>query len=217
MKMNKTASDKTIDQKLLNRQRFREWRRSQSIWPPVNLVLSKNRQTYWDAGCGHGEFLVGMAKRDENSIFFGTEIKRRRSEETRFRIARAKLVNAYIFRYDSSALAEDMPDECLDGIYVNHPDPWPKDRHHKNRLIGPDTVKEFSRILKKNGFLLYASDHKDAALAAREVLEGEHTLENTSGKGEFVHDVEGRILTRYESKARDNGQPIYFLNYQKKS
>lgn len=207
---------------LSNRQKARNRQRLLSLAPPMRFLIDSGVPLYWDVGCGHGEFLVYMARHNRKAIFFATEIKRRRAEETRFKISRAGLNNAFVFRYDSATLAEDLPVSCLAGIFINHPDPWPKDRHHKNRLIAPDTATAFANCLIGGGNLVYVSDHQEAAMDALVVLDAEEKLVNINGPGKYTCNlppealpgIDERLRTRYENKAHRQGIKVFYMLYR---
>ena len=110
-----------------------------------------------------------------------------------------------------------LGDESLSTIYILFPDPWPKKRHKKRRLINPENLQEFYRILKKGGRLYIVSDHPDYQY---------DILMNTIIRSRFMwlcnknHDFKKKPYpypkTRYESKAvKNEAQPVY-LNVQKK-
>lgn len=193
-----------------------EYSEKTMFYPPVDLILKKDKPTFWDAGCGHGEFIKEMAKNNPQNIYFATEIKRSRAEETRFLLNENNCENAFVFRHESSLLIKDLPDNCLDGIFINHPDPWPKNRHQKNRLIDLEFTKNLIRVLKKGGILEYVTDFAQYGKETLKIFESFRELEKMWKSGDFAQPYKGRPTTSYEIKARAKGLPICFLFFRKK-
>lgn len=92
------------------------------------------------------------------------------------------------------------------------PDPWPKKRHHKRRLISPPFVRLLAGRLEPGGRLRLATDWEDYALWMLEVLETEPALSNESGSG-FAPRFPGRDVTRFEARGRRLGHPVWDLSY----
>jgi len=120
------------------------------------------------------------------------------------------LANVRIEDGDARALMARLPDASLARIFVLFPDPWPKTRHHKRRLIQPETVAEFARLLAAGGRLRFASDWADYV---------DWTLERVLASGAFAWDA-GRaedwrrapadhVSTRYEEKRLGDCAPVF--------
>ena len=115
---------------------------------------------------------------------------------------------------DARLLIDVLPDACVGRLFVLFPDPWPKKRHHKRRLIAADTLAGFARILRDGAEFRWASD--DMGYVA-------WTLERVAANGAFAGPERGAGAwplrpadwpeTRYEQKARAAGRPPVFLRY----
>ena len=132
-------------------------------------------------------------------------------------IERDNLANIRIHLGDVRAVLEELPDNCLDCIYILYPDPWPKPRHYKRRLIQEDFIEELYRVLKAGGELRFASDiisYVDWALARflRFVsADGGGFTWEVDGVQDWLVPYEGWPSTRYEAKAfREGRTPHYF-------
>ncbi len=121
---------------------------------------------------------------------------------------------ARLFPDDARLLVERLPDACIGRLFVLFPDPWPKKRHHKRRLIDAETLAGFARILKDDAEFRWASDDADYADWTRErvAANGAFTL-----RGDDPGDERSRPAdwpeTRYERKARAAGRQPILLRY----
>jgi tRNA (guanine-N7-)-methyltransferase len=112
-------------------------------------------------------------------------------------------------------LEHQVQAEQLDGIIVNHPDPWPKARHHKRRIIQKDMANLMVSRLKPGGFIQLASDIEELAEWMRDILDNTKGLRNIAGQGGYVARDEGRIFTKFEQRGINAGRTSKFLHYVK--
>jgi len=123
-------------------------------------LFGRSAPLHLEIGCGNGFFLAGMAAVHPEVNFVGIEIRYKRVVLTARKIDKAGLPNARIVRYHAAYLDDLFEDNSLDCIYVNHPDPWPKERHEKNRLISSWFMSDVARLLKVGGEFRLKSDFK---------------------------------------------------------
>lgn len=184
------------------------------IWPQIFGNRNPNRV---EVGFGNGSFLVAMAQRDQASNFLGIEIYRRGMMKARRRVERAGLNNIRLLRAEAAAALPRLfgPEEVRE-IYVNFPDPWPKKRHWKRRLIKPTFVETLYRVLEKGGTVHLTTDHFDYARQMLASFDGQDGFVNLSGaKGFLIHPPEERPLTKYEQDFIQEGKTIFYLTFQK--
>ena len=125
--------------------------------------MSAAAEIWLEAGFGGGEHLAGQAAAHPDVLLLGAEPFLNGQATALARIEDLGLANVRLHPGDVLALMARLPDACLDRIYVLFPDPWPKSRHHKRRLIEPDFVAEAARLLKPGGRLRLATDWADYA------------------------------------------------------
>jgi len=102
-----------------------------------------------------------------------------------------------------------MEDESLDGVYILFPDPWPKARHHKRRIINQDMLALIDRVLKKNGELNLATDHMGYAQWMLAHLNKHGGFEFMAEKSsDWKTPPKDHFTTRYEEKQKA-GKPVY--------
>lgn len=113
-----------------------------------------------DVGCGEGSFLLEMAAHHPERRFLGLERLLGRVRKVCRRAERRRLTNVKVLRLESGyALEYVLPGAAFDRIHLLFPDPWPKKRHHRRRLVQPEIVPALARVLKPGGQLFFKSDH----------------------------------------------------------
>ncbi len=132
---------------------------------PQNLkdLYGQNIEKYWlEIGFGGGEHLAAQAKMHPNIGMIGCEPFLNGVSSLAKYIQDDELQNVRIWPDDARILMDTIPDQALDRIFLLHPDPWHKKRHHKRRFIQTETLDEFARMLQPGGELRIATD--DAGL-----------------------------------------------------
>lgn len=161
-----------------------------------------------EIGSGKGTFLVESAEARPETSFLSIEWARSYAEYVRDRVRRRNLGNVRVARADASRFFRDhVPAGSVSAIHVYFPDPWPKERHHKRRLIQPPFVEVAAEALEPGGELRFVSDHAGYFEAATAVLDAEPRLERV----EFPETESP--LTNYERKYREEGREIHRAMY----
>ena len=111
-----------------------------------------------EIGSGYGDTIIHLAKNNPKMLFLACEVYRDAIYSICKKIEEGNIQNIRIFTQDARELLHTFSDGFVDGIYLLFPDPWPKARHHKRRIVTQDFFKNQSRILKKNGVLFIATD-----------------------------------------------------------
>jgi len=169
-----------------------------------------------EIGSGMGESLVAMAAAAPDVDHLAVEVFEPGLATLLMRIADAGLSNVVPVRGDAvTLLRERVPPGSLDGIRVFFPDPWPKRKHHKRRLIQPGFVRTAACRLRRGGTLHLATDWEHYALQMRAVCDAEPMLENTAGQlpGGWPQRPPWRPITKFELRARQEGRDVRDLIY----
>jgi tRNA (guanine-N7-)-methyltransferase len=125
------------------------------------------------------------------------------------------LTNVRVIQHDVVEVLQDMlAPECLDGVHIFFPDPWPKKRHHKRRLIQSEFIALLCPHLKPGGYIHAATDWKDYAEQMLGVLSNEPHLINTAAG--FALRPEHRPLTKFEQRGLRLGHEVWDLVFRKK-
>lgn len=175
-----------------------------------------------EIGSGNGFFLAELATQHPEWNVLGIEIRYKRTVMCASKIQKAGLSNALITRYDAWYLDDLFLDGAVEGLYVNHPDPWPKARHEKNRLISRWFLEEAVRMLKPGRWLRVKSDFEDnvGRIPGLLAADGEgnklprlpltitgRSEDVITGPAPWSDDIE----TNYQSKFRKKGLPVYAM------
>jgi tRNA (guanine-N7-)-methyltransferase len=157
-----------------------------------------------EIGFGNGENTSFLASKNPNALIVASEVYLSGIGSLLNNIANNSLKNIKIFDQDVRELLFKLPNKIFDEIYIICPDPWPKARHHKRRLIKHDFLKILAKVLKKNGTAYISTDWENYA----ESIEEE--LEKTKDQFSFTQiSNEGMPITRFQQRAIKEGRPIY--------
>ena len=157
-----------------------------------------------EVGFGNGENTSFLASKNPNALIVASEVYLSGIGSLLNNIAKNSLKNIKIFDQDVRELLFKLPNKIFDEIYIICPDPWPKARHHKRRLIKHDFLKILAKVLKKNGTAYISTDWENYA----ESIEEE--LEKTKDQFSFTQiSNEGMPITRFQQRAIKEGRSIY--------
>lgn len=177
---------------------------------------------HFEIGFGSGEYTARLAEACPDHRVIACELFQNGIAQLLQEIDLCELRNIRIIHGDGAQAASEMfPDGAFDFIHINHPDPWPKKKHHKRRLIQPHTVSLFARSLKANGEIWLSTDVSGYASWMKECLEGSGLFEELPARGRFLDHLDGRdsdasFSTRYEEKGKSQGRPTSHLRYRRR-
>jgi tRNA (guanine-N7-)-methyltransferase len=176
---------------------------------PARLVV--------DVGFGRGEFLMDLAQSEPDAGLLGIEVSFKRLLKMARRLARTELRNVRLVGCTAErVVGELLPEGSVSCFWINFPDPWPKKRHHRRRLIDSKFVRDLASRLRPGGELNIATDHLEYAEVVSAALEEEPSLENLYAPEPFRLEVPGRPQTAYEIEWRAQGCPPCFFAYSRK-
>lgn len=163
-------------------------------------------------GCGTGEALAELAARHPQRGYLGIEVYRPGMGQLLRQLEMEAIDNVRLVCADAvEIMKHNIADSVLAGIQVFFPDPWPKRRHHKRRLIQGDWVALAAGKITKGGFLHLATDWQDYAEQMLTVVEGSDQFANTAGAGQFALGPGERPPTRFERRGRRKGHSVWDL------
>ncbi len=139
-----------------------------------DLVPASANNVYAELGIGNGGLITELARLNPDDFFLGIDLYYRQLGRSARRIHREKLSNVQLLRYNANHPAILFPNHFLQGILINFPDPWPKARHHNNRIFDGPVAKHLRQILKpKKGWVFLQTDQKPYFEGACRLLEKE--------------------------------------------
>ncbi|MFQ5450245.1 MAG: tRNA (guanosine(46)-N7)-methyltransferase TrmB [Nitrospinaceae bacterium] len=186
--------------------------------PPWPQLFENENPLHLEIGFGNGKFLIEMAIREPGDNFVGMDFYHKGIRKVISRINKLQIKNIRIAYGDAR---EKVPlifeDEELKRVYINFPDPWPKKRHYKRRLIKPPFVETLSRKLVRGGEVHIATDSQPYAREILDFLEAQPGLRNKIGTGALMENRADFPRTKYENNFINAGEKIYYLEFKKES
>lgn len=196
------------------------------LWPRFGLAAEQRVNTSatfgrkapltLEIGFGNGTGLAAMAAQDPDSDFIGIEVHRPGVGRLLKSIETQQLHNVRIFCADAiDVLNRCIDAHSLDRVLVFFPDPWPKKKHHKRRIVQPVFVDLLADKLKGGGLLHLATDWQAYAEHMRAVMEAATAFVNDAGAGCFSSRPAYRPVTRFELRGQRLGHGVWDLLYRR--
>ena len=177
----------------------------------VGKTFGRKAPLVLEIGSGMGETTAEIAKLHPEADFLAVEVHAPGVGSLLNRLAAGELSNVRVIRHDAVEVLQHMiPDGALTALHLFFPDPWPKKRHHKRRLVQPRFAALAAQRLAPGGILHAATDWPDYALHMEEVLSREPGFEATAGG--FVE----RPATKFENRGRRLGHSIRDLFFRRR-
>ncbi|MFP3464808.1 tRNA (guanosine(46)-N7)-methyltransferase TrmB [Leifsonia sp. SIMBA_070] len=198
----------------------------EELWPafglefdgsPLDLEAAFGRTAprVVEIGFGNGENLLTLAERHPDRDFVGIEVHGAGIGRVLGAIRDDGLTNIRIIRHDAVEVFErGLAAASLDEVLIFFPDPWPKARHHRRRLIQPEVAPLLARALTDDGVLRLATDWEPYAEHMIDVLDAEPGLVNLAGDARFVPRPDDRPVTKFERRGERLGHAIFDLAYR---
>ena len=175
------------------------------------LALTPGAAEAWlEIGFGGGEHMAAQAARRPDVVLLGAEPFQNGVASALRHVDERGLENVRIHDGDARDLLARLPDASLARVFILFPDPWPKARHNKRRLVQPETVAELARVLKPGGLLRFATDwgdYPDEALGR--FLATPHFDWPAERADDWRQPPADHITTRYEEKRLGDCAPVF--------
>ncbi len=183
----------------------------------LDTLFGRRAPRVVEIGFGNGEHLAALAARRPELDYLGIEVHPPGIGHLLRLIAEARLTNVRVCAHDAVEVLEvQIPSASLAQIHILFPDPWPKKRHHKRRLIQPAFAACLADRLAPGGLLKLATDWPPYAEHMLQVLGGCAALENVAEERGFAARSEEREPTRFERRGERLGHPILELAFRKR-
>lgn len=175
-------------------------------------LFQREACTILEIGFGMGDSLLQQALQYPENNYLGIEVHRPGIALLLTQIKKNKLKNIKVIYADATeVLARSIPTHSLDLVQIFFPDPWPKTRHHKRRLVQAKFIELLHEKLKLNGKLHLATDWQDYAQQMLKILENTPLWQNTAEKNQFTPRPSTRPMTKFEKRGQQLGHRIWDL------
>ena len=163
-----------------------------------------------EIGSGKGRFLISTATERQDRNLIGIEKSLHYHRLIRDRVLKRNLTNVRLINHDAFLVLRDMiPDASIAELHIYFPDPWPRKKEQKRRIIRPEVLKETRRVLVEGGWGIYVTDHFDYYETAAPLIEAEFRSERR------IPGPDDPPRTNYEAKYRAEGRGIYEVRFWK--
>lgn len=181
-------------------------------------LFGRDAPVHLEIGFGNGEALAAMAAAHPQNNYLGIEVHRPGVGALLRRLDAEGITNVRVVSVDAKdVLGQCIPDASLAAVYLFFPDPWPKKRHHKRRLLQSEFAQLVRRKLKLGGEFHLATDWEDYARHMLAVLSAADGFENVATPGPFTPRPEMRPLTRFERRGQRLGHGVWDLTFRRRT
>lgn len=196
------------------------------LWPrygldvpatPIDWAVEFGREAprTLEIGFGAGEALAELVTHHPERDFIGIEVYRSGVGRLLGELDAARATNARVFCADAvDVLERAFADDSLDEVLLYFPDPWPKKRHHKRRIVQPIFADEIARVLKTDGIWRLATDWVHYAEHMRELLDAHAAFDNIGDHDGYVREPPRRA-TRFENRGINKGHVVHDMAYRR--
>jgi len=181
----------------------------------LDQAFGRSAPRILEIGFGMGETTADIAARHPENDYLGIEVHTPGVGSLLTRIVEAGATNVRVIQHDAVEVLRVMiTPASLDGVHIYFPDPWPKKRHHKRRLIQPPFIALLSSRMKPGAYLHVATDWEDYAQQILEVLAAEPALVNTASG--FAPRPEWRPKTKFETRGLKLGHRVWDVVFRRR-
>ena len=172
-------------------------------------MFGNTNEVVVEIGSGKGRFLISSAMEHPQRNFVGIEKSLHYHRVIRDRVAKRALTNVRLINYDAFLVFREMfADASVSEVHIYFPDPWPRKREMKRRIIRPEVLEQFRRVLIPGGAGVFVTDHRDYFEAAAPVVTAAFPRSEIRTPG-----PEDAPRTNYEAKYREEGRPIFEVRF----
>ncbi len=184
---------------------------------PLDLdgLFGRPAPCHLEIGFGMGDALLEMARTHPENNYLGVDVYLPGVGQLLLSLREMGITNVRVDRRDAMEVLECLPAGCLGRVSLFFPDPWPKKRHQKRRLVQAPFVEKLRRVLAPGGHFHAATDWDAYARQMRGVMEADAGFSNWSGSGNFYPGPVERPLTKFEKRGLRRGHKVRDLLYER--
>jgi len=197
------------------------------LWPKYGIgddsslltaigLFGDQRSLILEIGFGSGQNLIDLALAHPDQGYIGVDVYRPGAGRLMLALDRLEIDNVRILLQDAvEVLLHRFAEHSLDSILIYFPDPWPKKRHHKRRIVRPDFLHNLALCLKPGGFLHIATDSSHYGRTIVECIKFEPLLTNLATPNLGMEPLHRRAITKYEAQGIKHGHTIVDISAQR--
>jgi tRNA (guanine-N7-)-methyltransferase len=182
----------------------------------AETLFGDDRRLEFEIGFGSGEHLAWQAEHHPERGYIGCEPFLNGVVGALTKIDEIDLANVRIWMGDALQVLERLPDASLERLYLLHPDPWPKARHAKRRMVNPGPLDLIASKLKPGGEFRLGTDDPVYCRWSMMIMSQRSDFEWLAERAaDFLQRPEDWPETRYEAKARRKGREVWYFRYRR--
>jgi tRNA (guanine-N7-)-methyltransferase len=182
----------------------------------LDRTFGRRAERYLEIGFGNGDTLASMASLNPDVDYLGIEVHRPGVGQVLNRLRDEGIGNVRLICADAvEVLRHNIPDQSLNGVFLFFPDPWPKKRHHKRRIVQPEFLQLVRRKLYPEGYIHMATDWEDYAHHMLAMLAEAPGFQNATSAGGFAERPVYRPVTRFERRGQRLGHGVWDLVFRR--
>jgi tRNA (guanine-N7-)-methyltransferase len=179
-------------------------------------VFQRDAPLCIEIGFGNGDSLAQLAAANSDKDYIGIEVHRPGIGHLLLQLEQKGICNVRIYCHDAIEILEQrIADNSLDAVHLFFPDPWPKKKHHKRRIVQPGFVDLLVRKLKSGGYFHAATDWENYAAAMLNILSANSIMINGSQTNDYSVRPDYRLLTKFEKRGIRLGHGVWDLIFRK--
>lgn len=185
------------------------------VAPDWQQIFGNDKPLVFEIGCGVGDFAAQMAALHPQWNYLALDYYNKGCIKTCKRADKAGLDNLRVVRDEARSFMERcIPRQSLRAVVINCPDPWPKIRHRKRRLVNSEFVGYLSEFMAPGADLYFATDFVDYGLDVAALMPDKAGFENVIAPDTYRHALEGYPKSKYMLKFMAEGKQIYYIHYR---
>jgi tRNA (guanine-N7-)-methyltransferase len=165
---------------------------------------------------GNGQWILEQAAKHPEKNFIAVEKRFDRAKKIWRKIHTHNLPNLIVVLGDGREFSKHyLPEKCISSVYINFPDPWPKKRHEKNRIMQPFFINQVKLLLKNKGNFYFSTDHKGYLEDTKKIFLDDSEWTCPFPDPYHVNDLENYGTSFFDTLFRQKKESIYYLNFIK--
>ncbi len=184
--------------------------------PAWQDIFGNNHPVALEIGCGIGDFIAKTAADRPDQNFIVIDYYNKGCDSTCRRLERHGITNVRVLRVEAREfISEHIPENSLAALYINCPDPWPKKRHRKRRLVNSAFMEFMRGYLRPGADFFFATDFEDYGEDVADFMSRQEGYTNMLAPDLSRYELEGYHRSKYMIKFMSEGKQIHFVHYRK--